>query len=452
MPKEASPPDYATAFPRDKVNKLIIAFSAESWNAMQENLKERSKFSDQLAARLQEALKNKSLSPEALQKAFGGEAGRGKGGAAPDEQAGNNMGDVLAKGLSKALDSVAPAKDGDSVDTASGKAASDSSAAPPKSTPEPPPPFGWFPATVTLNDSQSWSHVGVRYKGQSSMSVRVTGSNALPMKLEFDRFEDDHPETKDQRFFGLQELMLANNYHDPSGMRDTIVYDVLREAGLPSIWTSAYDVFLDKGDGLGASSLGLYTAGEAIDDTGVKSFFGDDKGNIYEGEGRGAHLGADLPEDILKQAFQKKNNKKRDDYSDLLSLYAVLHDPIRKTDPPAWRAKLEAVFDTDAFLSWVGIAAIVGHWDSYGQGPHNFYLYNHNGRLVFFSWDHNLTLNKTPTVYLVTIERDNLEHAPLIGFLMEDPVYHARYVELVKKNFAGPVSKEALIAEICRGD
>ncbi|MFC1466392.1 MAG: CotH kinase family protein [Candidatus Brachytrichaceae bacterium NZ_4S206] len=304
----------------------------------------------------------------------------------------------------------------------------------------------WVPATITFQ-GREWQHVGVRYKGASSLSPWVMGEMRLPFKLDFDRFEKDYPEIKNQRFFGFKELSLANNYEDPAGMRDMLVYALLAEAGLPSLRAAPYEVVLDYGEG--PVRLGLYTMIEVVDDTGVASYFGSDNGNIYEGEGRGASLASEVSH-LLEDSFQKKNNEDNKDWSDIWALYNVLHSPQRTSDPEAWRAGLEAVFDGDGFLEWLGIAAVVGHGDTYGAGPHNFYLYHNpaTGKLTWFSWDHNLTFSEGVRKN-ITLDRSTVSEAwPLIRYLLDDPVYWDRYVELLRENFATMLAPDAMIARI----
>ena len=179
----------------------------------------------------------------------------------------------------------------------------------------------WVPATISFA-GQDWTHVGVRYKGASSLSPWVMGDMKLPFKFDFDQFEDEYPEIKNQRFFGFKQLALANNYQDPSSMRDSVVYELLAEAGLPSLRTAPYEIVLDYGDG--PVRLGLYTMVEVVDDTGMPSYFGSDDGNIYEGEGLGASL-AVRDAHLLEDSFQKKNNEKKGDWSDIKALYDALN-------------------------------------------------------------------------------------------------------------------------------
>jgi hypothetical protein len=42
----------------------------------------------------------------------------------------------------------------------------------------------------------------------------LLGDLRLPFKFDFDQFEDDFPEIKNQRFFGFKQLSLANNHED----------------------------------------------------------------------------------------------------------------------------------------------------------------------------------------------------------------------------------------------
>ncbi len=293
----------------------------------------------------------------------------------------------------------------------------------------------WVPATISFA-GQDWEHVGVRYKGASSLSPWVMGDLKLPFKFDFDQFEDDYPEIKNQRFFGFKQLSLANNYQDPTGMRDSVVYELLAEAGLPSLRTAPYEIVLDYGEG--PVRLGLYTMVEVVDDTGVPSYFGSDDGNIYEGEGLGASL-AEEDANLLEESFQKKNNEKKGDWSDIWALYDALNSEKRTSDPAAWRTDLEAVFDVDGFLEWLGIAAMVGHADTYGFAYHNFYLYDNpaTGKLTWYSWDHNLTFRNDMRP-LLTFDKANVSDAwPLIRYLLDDPVYKERYAKLMAENFAG---------------
>ena len=325
----------------------------------------------------------------------------------------------------------------------------------------------WVPARIEC-DGLTWTNVGVRYKGNSSLrSGWNSGSQKLPLKLDFDQFENGHPETGNQRFYGFKQLSLSNAFSDATFMRDALAADVLRAAGLSAAETAFYEVVLDHGEG--PVSLGLYVAIEVVDDTVVDRFFGEGSGNIYEADGRGASL-AQGTFDELSLSFQKENNEQAADWSDIEELYAVLHSDKRASNPAAWRAELESVFNVDGFLEWLALSAVLQHWDTYGQMSHNFYLYHDpdTGLLNWVSWDHNQVLAGgsmgAPALppgpggmpaprgpgRTVTLDRNDVgANWPLIRYLLDDPVYCERYVDSVRESVAGPFDPKALERE-CR--
>lgn len=315
----------------------------------------------------------------------------------------------------------------------------------------------WAPATVECN-GLTWTNVGIRYKGNSSLrSGWSSGSIKLPLKLDFDEFEDEYPAIENQRFYGLKQLALSNAFSDSTYMRDIIAADILREAGLPAAETALYDVIIDYGEG--PVNLGLYVAIEVVDDTVVDRFFADDSGNIYEADGRGVSL-AEGVAGQLSASFLKENNQQAADWSDIEQLYATLHSGERTADPAAWRESLESVFNVDGFLEWLAISAVIQHWDTYGQMSHNFYLYHDPDTelLNWISWDHNQVLAgggmagragvRGPggsTGRSVSLGREEVgANWPLIRYLLDDPVYHERYVDFVGETVDGAFDPKAL--------
>ena len=305
----------------------------------------------------------------------------------------------------------------------------------------------WVPATITFGDN-TWTNVGIRYKGNSSLtSAWNSGSLKLPLKFDFDEFEDDYPEIDNQRFYGFKQLSFANGFSDDTYMREALTYDLMQEAGLAASETALYEITLDYGEG--PVNLGIYTAVEVIDDTVIANAFEDDSGNIYEGDGAAVSL-AEGTFDQIAGSFEKENNEDEADWSDIEALYNGLHATTRTTDPEQWRADLEAVFDVDTFLNWLAVSAVAQNWDTYGAMAHNFYLYNDpaTGQLVWLPWDHNMTLGVgggggrgeiggggRPGGMggrSVTLDRANVdEEWPLIRFLLDDPTYNAQYLEYV---------------------
>lgn len=398
-------PNYDIVFPQNEVNQLTISIKPEDWAAMQANMVE-------LAGE-----------PGSRSGAPGGFGGPPPGNFNPGD------GDVPPEGF-EPPDGLQPPEGGR---PSGGFGGFGGPGGPGNLISENP---MWVPATIEF-DGQIWTNVGVRYKGNSSLlSSWNEGTLKLPLKLDFDEFEDEFPEIDNQRFFGFKQLSLANGFGDQTFMHDTITYDLLEEAGLPAAETAYYEIILDYGEG--PVSLGLYTVIEVIDDTAVSRIFGDDEGNIYEGDGTAASL-AEGTFDQIADSFQKENNEDEADWSDIETLYNMLHDETRTTDPTTWRENLEAVFDVDSFLEWLAISAVIQHWDTYGRMTHNYYLYNNpgTGQLTWISWDHNLVLSGSgspggrfggPGGGNVSLDKADVgDNWPLIRYLLDDPTYYEKY-------------------------
>lgn len=404
-------PNYEVVFPQDKVNQIKITITSDDWKVMQSNMTE-----------------------------IFGARGSGQRGGQPGapgvrpDRGGMVPGNVPPDG------GVAPRAPGIPgwIDM----------------TPENP---KWVPATIEFN-GLTWTNVGVRYKGNSSLrSGWSSGSLKLPLKLDFDEFEDEYPGIENQRFYGFKQLSLSNAFSDSTYMRDVIAADLLSEAGLVAAETAYYEVILDYGEG--PVSLGLYVAIEVIDDTVIKHFFSDESGNIYEGDGPGVSLATNTF-DRIKDSFLKENNQQKADWSDIEALYSALHSVERTSNPGAWRESLESIFDVDTFLEWLAISAIIQHWDTYGQMSHNFYLYHDpdTDLLTWISWDHNMVLGvgggmggpggaRAPGGGMgnASLGRDEVgQNWPLIRYLLDDPIYHDRYINYIEETINGPFSPETL--------
>ncbi len=439
-------PNYAVVFPDDKVNEITITISPDNWAAMQANMTD--------------------LLGEPGSRRQGGPGGGGFGGprATASLDASNGM-----------------------TGTATITATMPFTGAAPAGFQRPPggggPGFGgdmtienpmWVTATIEF-DGQTWTNVGVRYKGNSSLNGSWHNKSLkLPFKFDFDEFEQAYPEIDNQRFYGFKQLSLGNSFGDATYMRDAIAYDLYEDAGLVAAETAFYDVTLDYGEG--PVNLGIYTVIEVIDDTVVNRAFGDDSGNLYEADGRAASL-ADGTYEQITESFQKENNEDTSDWSDIEALYTVLHAANRATDPAAWRAELEAIFDVDTFLEWLAISAELQHWDTYGGMTHNYYLYHDpaTDQLTWISWDHNFVLGGTaggmgggmgggmprpeanaeanpgnneqsPNAEIfggpggmggnrgmnrnTSLDKADVDaNWPLIRYLLDDPTYYARYID-----------------------
>jgi len=246
----------------------------------------------------------------------------------------------------------------------------------------------YVPVTVQ-HDGRAWTRVGMRYKGNSSLMMASVGGNGkIPFRLDFDRYEDESPEIRNQRFYGFQELTFSSNFGDDSQIRELFATEVFRDRGVPAPRAAFYRVFVDSG--AGPEYWGLYTMIEdPADGAMLDAQFGGRSGNLYKPDGPGANW-----TQFIKEGFPKKTNEKQADFGDVEAAVAALHAPPGPGNV-AWRTALEARFDADLFLRWLAVNTAIQNWDAYGAMAHNYYLYGdpgQKGRLRWIPWDNNLAL------------------------------------------------------------
>ncbi len=290
----------------------------------------------------------------------------------------------------------------------------------------------FVPAEVFYEDTE-WYRVGIRFKGNSSLqSTWSSGNMKLSFKLDFDEYEDTYPQIKNQRFYGFKKLSLKNNYNDNSMIREKVASDVFRSAGLAVSHTAFYTLYVDYGDG--PQYFGVYTLVEEIDDTVIDTQFSDNDGNLYKPDGSGATFASGT---FTEGVFEKKTNEDDEDWTDIKSLFAVLHADNRTSDSQAWRDNLDAVFDTDTFLKYLAVNTVIQNWDTYGRMTHNYYLYNNpdTDLLTWIPWDNNEALQSGNQQGSLPLNFSGLSFSswPLIGFLYNDTIYKAKYDTYVEE-------------------
>ncbi|HVK76059.1 MAG TPA: CotH kinase family protein [Kofleriaceae bacterium] len=271
-------------------------------------------------------------------------------------------------------------------------------------------------------DGMRWEHVGVRFKGNSSLaSSWGAGVEKLPLRLSFDHFDDRYPELDRQRFFGFRSLSLSNGWGDPSLVREKVAAEVFAEAGLPVPLTAFYRVYIDHGDG--PQYAGVYVVREVPSDKAfLRRATGSDTGNLYKPEAPGGTF-------ATFEATSLDQQRGKGDHADVRGLFDALHADRR--DAAAWRAQLERWLDVEGFLRWLAINTVIQDWDTYGRMAHNYYLYGrpeHRGRLQWIPWDHSFAFDAHGMQGALSLGMDEVgDDWPLIRFLLDDPVYRAVY-------------------------
>ncbi len=278
--------------------------------------------------------------------------------------------------------------------------------------------------------NNKWQKVGFRLKGNASLNATwKSGVYKLPFKLQFDEFEDKYTETKNQRFYGFKELSFAPSYGDNTFMKEKLLTDLFRKAGVMACKVAYYKVYINFGQG--QKYCGVYQAIETVEEHMIETQSGIKVGNVYKPE-------SNLQTFITNQ-IEKQNNKELNDYSDVKAFISALNNSSRVSDRLLWKKQLEAIFDVKGYLKYLAVNNTVGNWDTYGQVMHNYFLASTDGILHWVPYDLNLSfqmkggLNRTA----LTMEMKEVgTQWPVIRYIVDDPEYFAFYKSSVK-DFVG---------------
>ena len=129
----------------------------------------------------------------------------------------------------------------------------------------------YYECDVVINGT-TFKSVAIRPKGNTSLSsiAKDPDNNRYSFKLEFDGFVDG------QTCFGLDKLILNNNYADATNMKEAIIYDMFNYLGADaSLYNYAKISVNDE-------YWGVYLALEAVEDSFMLRNYGTEKGYLYK--------------------------------------------------------------------------------------------------------------------------------------------------------------------------
>ena len=140
----------------------------------------------------------------------------------------------------------------------------------------------YYSCNVAVNGKTFYS-VGIRPKGNTSLSsiVNDPDTDRYSFKLEFDHYIEG------QTCYGLDKLILNNNYADATNMKEAIVYDMYQYLGVDA---SLYNYAKISVNG---DYRGVYLALEAVEDSFMLRNYGTEDGNLYKPESMGIGGGVD---------------------------------------------------------------------------------------------------------------------------------------------------------------
>ena len=130
-------------------------------------------------------------------------------------------------------------------------------------------------------------HVGIRPKGNTSLTSIANDptTDRYSFKLEFDHYVEG------QTCFGLDKLVLNNNYADATNMKEALIYDMFQALGADA---SLYNYAKLSVNG---EYWGVYLALEAVEDSFLLRNYGVKSGHLYKPETLNMGGGGQMPMD-----------------------------------------------------------------------------------------------------------------------------------------------------------
>ncbi len=305
----------------------------------------------------------------------------------------------------------------------------------------------YYQCDVEIN-GEMFYRVGIRPKGNTSLSTIANDptTDRYSFKLEFDQYVDG------QTCFGLDKLILNNNYADTTNMKEALIYDMYAYIGADA---SLYNYAKISVNG---EYWGVYLALEAVEDSFKLRNYGVQSGELYKPESMnmGGGMGGDRGErpetdfggemptrGNMRENFDMGNMPNMGDMPDMSQMPNVGEMPdmsemfggggmggfsmgggganLNYTDDSLdsystiWEGEvggtsdadhkrvvtalknisegtaLERYMDIDNLLKYMAVHIFSVNDDSLsGSMAHNYYLYEEGGQLNIIPWDYNL--------------------------------------------------------------
>lgn len=262
----------------------------------------------------------------------------------------------------------------------------------------------YYQCNVEVNGTMFYQ-VGIRPKGNTSLSAIANDdtTDRYSFKLEFDHYVDG------QTCFGLDKLILNNNYADATNLKEALIYDMYQYLGADASLYNYAKISLN------GEYWGVYLALEGVEDSFQLRNYGTESGELYKpesmdmGGGKAQERPDGMPEgDAEPPGGMDRNSGGADlNYTDddLDSYETIWDGEVTKTNQAdhervvkalkniAAGNDLESYMDIDNLLRYMAVHVFSVNEDSLsGMMAHNYYLYESDGKLNLIPWDYNLAL------------------------------------------------------------
>ncbi len=311
----------------------------------------------------------------------------------------------------------------------------------------------YYECDVIINGT-TFKQVGIRPKGNTSLSS-IAGdpdNNRYSFKLEFDKFADG------QTCFGLDKLILNNNFADATNMKEAIIYDMYNYMGTDASLYNYAEISLN------GEYWGVYLALEAVEDSFMLRSFGNENGYLYK------------PDSMNMGGRDKdsKDNKSRQmggfggpggggganlnySNSNLDSYSTIWEGEVNNSSDADHRRVVTALknisegkdvsryMDIDNLVKYMAVHSFAVNEDSLsGNMAHNYYLYEAGGKLNILPWDYNLSFGGMFSNNPSSMINDPID-TPFSATQFFDPLlegeykeaYHSEYTKLIEEYING---------------
>jgi CotH protein/lamin tail-like protein len=234
----------------------------------------------------------------------------------------------------------------------------------------------YVPCTVRFFNSvidETYLNVGIRPRGNTARDHKK-----FPWKLSFNTL------VPGRKFHGIEKLNVNSVAVDPSISRDSLMFQIFREAGVPAPRTT--HIWMKINDG--SKVLATYDACEQVDEEFVQAWFGSKTGDLYKC--RNLNSPADLkwraPGDAATYASMTAYEEEiTGDFQPL----ADFIDFVNNSDDLTFATEIGQHLNVDGFLRAMAADIVAGQWDGYWIGANNYYLYHDpaTGRMEYIPWD-----------------------------------------------------------------
>ena len=230
--------------------------------------------------------------------------------------------------------------------------------------------------TFTI-DGEEVDSVGVRFKGNSTWGHP---GRKKPFRIKFSEYRED------QTLGGVPSVVLNNGFKDPSLLRETVGYEMIRELGYGCL-TSFANVTVN------GEFVGFYTLVETIGGTWIENRMGSSEdGNLWKSGGPTQNNGGDLSyrgdnQGSYTNYYELKSNEEEDDWTALIDFVDRLNNTPLSDLPDS----IAPVLEVDRWLRHHAFNIASVNLDAYEGSTRNYYMYarEDDGRFVHLPWDFN---------------------------------------------------------------